>query len=247
MSRDAMTLGKGMLVEVWSDVVCPWCYIGKRRLEAALDRFDHAAAVEVRWRSYQLDPFAPVRRDGDPAARLAGKYGLTYDQAVAAQDRLTRTAAEEGIEFHLDRAKWGNTFDAHRLLHLAGEAGIQDAVKERLLAAYFTEAQPVGEPDTLLTLVVDAGLDRAAAEEVLAGDRFGGEVRADEAAAAALGVTGVPFFVFGGRYAVGGAQPADLLLQVLDRAWEETSQAVEPVPPDGPDGAAACTDERCGL
>ncbi|HLK42723.1 MAG TPA: DsbA family oxidoreductase [Thermoleophilia bacterium] len=236
-----------MLVDVWSDVVCPWCYIGKRRLEAALEQFDHRAEVEVRWRSYQLDPFAPVRRDGDPAARLAGKYGLTYDQAVAAQERLTRTADDEGIEFHLDRAKWGNTLDAHRLLHLAGEAGIQDAVKERLLAAYFTEGQPIGEPETLLSLVVEAGLERDAAREVLDSDRFAGDVRADEAAAAALGVTGVPFFVFGGRYAVGGAQPADLLLQVLERAWAETLPAVELVTPDGGAGAAACTDERCDL
>jgi predicted DsbA family dithiol-disulfide isomerase len=236
-------LGKGVLVEIWSDVVCPWCYIGKRRLEAALGRFDHADAVEVRWRSYQLDPFAPVRRDGDPAARLAAKYGLSYDQAIAAQDRLTRTAAEEGLEFHLDRTKWGNTFDAHRLLHLAGDAGIQDAVKERLLAAYFTEGEPIGERDTLVRLVVEAGLDRTAVEEVLAGDRYAGEVRADEAAAAALAVTGVPFFLVGERYAVGGAQPADLLLQVLERVWAESRSVVQVVPADGP----ACTDESCEL
>jgi predicted DsbA family dithiol-disulfide isomerase len=243
MSRPEAGLGKGVLVEIWSDVVCPWCYIGKRRLEAALAGFDHADGVEVRWRSYQLDPFAPVRRDGDPAARLAAKYGLSYDQAVAAQDRMTRTAAEEGIEFHLDRAKWGNTLDAHRLLHLAGDAGVQDAVKERLLAAYFTEGEPIGEPDTLLRLVGEAGLDRAAAEEVLAGDRWTGEVRADEAKAAALGVTGVPFFLFGERYAVGGAQPADLLLQALERAWAERRSVVEVVPGEGP----ACTDDRCEL
>ena len=239
-----------MLVEAWSDVVCPWCYIGKRRLEAALAQFDHAGAVEVRWRSYQLDPFAPVRRDGDPASRLAAKYGLTYDQAVAAQDRMTRAAGEEGIEFHLDRTIWGNTFDAHRLLHLGAEAGIQDQVKERLLAAYFTEGRPIGERDTLLRVVEEAGLDRAAAGEVLAGDRFASDVRADEAAAGALGVSGVPFFVFGGRYSVGGAQPAELFLQVLERAWAETQGAMELVPADGGPASAAsaaCTDEHCEL
>lgn len=222
MGDPATGLPQRMLVEVWSDVVCPWCYIGKRRLEAALTGFEHCNQVEVRWRSYQLDPFAPVRRDGDPAARLAGKYGLTYDQAVAANDRMTRTAAAEGLEFHLDETKWGNTFDAHRLLHLAAETGIQGRVKERLLAAYFTESQAIGEPEVLLRVVGDAGLDRGAAGEVLAGDDFAGDVRADEATAAALGVTGVPFFVFGGRYSVGGAQPTELLLQVLERAWAET-------------------------
>jgi predicted DsbA family dithiol-disulfide isomerase len=233
-----------MLVEIWSDVVCPWCYIGKRRLEAALARFEHVGAVALRWRSYQLDPFAPVRRDGDPAARLAAKYGLTYDQAVAAHDRLTRTAAEEGLEFHLDRTKWGNTFDAHRLLHLAAESGVQDPLKEALLSAYFTAGEPIGDPGTLVRLAGDAGIDPEAAAEVLAGDRFGGDVRADEAAAAALGITGVPYFVFGGRYAVGGAQPADLLLEVLQRAWTETSPHAALVPAESLEGRA-CTDDHC--
>ena len=234
MSDGAMGLGEPMLIEVWSDVVCPWCYIGKRRLEAALAGFEHAAEVEVRWRSYQLDPFAPVRRDGDPAARLAGKYGLTYDQAVAANDRMTRLAAEEGLEFHLDQTKWGNTFDAHRLIHLAAEAGIQGQVKERLLAAYFTDSLAIGEPGILLRVVGEAGLDRDAAEAVLAGDQFAGDVRADEAMAAALGVTGVPFFVFGGRYSVGGAQASELLLQVLERTWAETRDSLVPDQPLSP-------------
>src|SRR5207248_8521488 len=130
-----------MKVEIWSDVVCPWCYIGKRRFESALAGFEHRDDVEVVWRSFELDPSAPARRSGDSAQRLADKYGMSREQAVASQDRLTEMAAGEGLAFHFENAQSGNTFDAHRLLHLASERGLQDEVKERLFRAYFSEGE----------------------------------------------------------------------------------------------------------
>ena len=212
-----------MLIEVFSDVVCPWCAIGKRRLESALAGFDHADEVEVRWRAYELDPRAPVRRDGDYATRLAAKYGMSRAQAVAANARLTALGAAEGLDFHFERVRPGNTFDAHRLLHFAleGGSGLQGALKEALLRAYFTDGAPIGERETLVSVATAVGLDRQGCEEVLGGDRYGEAVRADEHEALELGITGVPFFLVDRRFAVPGAQDADTIRRVLDRAWEK--------------------------
>jgi len=209
-------------VEIWSDVVCPWCYIGKRRFERALAAFEHRDEVEVRWRSFELDPHAP-REGGDeePAARLARKYGMTVEEARAAQDRVTGLAAEEGLAYRLDAARPANTFDAHRLLHLAADRGVQGAVKEGLMAAHFTAARPIGDPETLVAVAAEAGLDEAAAREVLAGDAYAEDVAADERDAAELGISGVPFFVLDRRYGISGAQPAELIHQALTRAWSE--------------------------
>jgi predicted DsbA family dithiol-disulfide isomerase len=206
-------------VEIWSDVICPWCYIGKRRFEHALESFDHADEVEVVWRSYELDPRAPSRREGDPAERIARKYGLSIDQARAAQDRITRLAAAEGLDYHLDRAAGGNTLDAHRLIHLAQDQGKGDAMKERLLRAHLVEALPIGDPATLAELAGEAGVDPADAAALLAGDELVDAVRADERRAVELEVTGVPFFLFDGRMPIGGAQDPELFLRVLQRAW----------------------------
>jgi predicted DsbA family dithiol-disulfide isomerase len=209
-----------MRVEVFSDVVCPWCAIGKRRFELALADFGHAAEVEVTWRSFELDPSAPRISGGDSAARLASKYGITRTQALHAYERLTATAAEVGLEFRLDKAQYGNTFDAHRLLHLAGEHGLQGALKERFLIAYFTEGEAIGDAETLIRLASDVGLDARTAAEVLAGDRYSDDVRRDERDATELGVTGVPFFVIAGRFAIPGAQDPETILRVLNRAWD---------------------------
>jgi len=208
-----------MRVEIWSDVICPWCFIGKRRFERALEGFDHADEVDVVWRSYELDPRAPRQREGDPAVRIARKYGLSIDQAVAAQDRITRLAAAEGLEYHLDRAAGGNTFDAHRLIHFAQDRGLGDAMKERLLRAHLVEARPIGDPATLAALAGEVGVDRGDAESLLAGDELADAVRADEQRAVELEVTGVPFFLFDGRMPIGGAQDPELFLRVLQRAW----------------------------
>ena len=204
-----------MLVEVWSDVVCPWCYVGKRRLEAALARFDGADGVEVVWRPFELDPDGPAVRPERYAERLAGKYGTDLDGARAMIDRMVRAAAGEGIEMRLDIARPGNTFDAHRLLHLARRHGVQPRLAERLFAATFTEGRPIGERATLVELAAEVGLDAAEAARLLEGDELAGEVRAEEQVAARLGATGVPFFVFDRRVAVAGAQRPDVLLEAL--------------------------------
>ena len=210
-----------MRVEIWSDVVCPWCYIGKRRFEQALAGFPRRDEVEVRWRSFELDATAPAERTGSYAANLAAKYGTSVAQAQQMIDNMTATAAAEGLVFDFDIARPGNTFDAHRLLHLAAERGLQDALKERLLLATFTEGQPIGDAETLVRLAAEVGLDADEARAVLASDRYADEVRGDEQQARAYGISGVPFFVVDGRYGVSGAQPAEALAQVLAQAWAE--------------------------
>jgi predicted DsbA family dithiol-disulfide isomerase len=210
-----------MQVEIWSDVVCPWCYVGKRRFESALARFGARDDVDVVWRSFELDPDAPQQRELPSAEHLAQKYGMTIEQAEAANQRLTDLAAAEGLEYHLDRTAGGNSFDAHRLLHLAAASGRQDALKERLLRAYFTEGAAIGRPDVLELIAVDAGLDPVEVADVLAGEHFADEVRADEQRARALGINGVPFFAIDGRYGISGAQSSDLILSALEQAWSE--------------------------
>ena len=208
-----------MRVEIWSDVVCPWCYIGKRRFEAALARFRHARDVEVVWRSFELDPSSPALYAGTNVERLARKYGVALEQAQAMLDRMTSVAAGEGLRVRLDEARSGNTFDAHRLLHLAAEWGVRSNLKESLLAAYQAEGEAISDHDVLVARAVDVGLDEADVRHALAGDRYATDVRRDEAEARNLGVSGVPFFVIDRRYAVSGAEATDVLLDVLERAW----------------------------
>jgi predicted DsbA family dithiol-disulfide isomerase len=196
-----------MNVEIWSDVVCPWCYVGKRRFEKAMTEFEHPEDVSVTWRSYQLDPSAPPSTAGDPAERLVAKYGMSRAAAEAAQARMTSTAAGEGLDFHLDRARPGNTFDAHRLLHHAWSVGKQDVFKERLMAAYFVEGAAVGEREVLVQLAVEVGLSEAEVRGVLDSHAFAAEVHHDEQEARDIGITGVPFFVIDRAYGLSGAQP----------------------------------------
>jgi predicted DsbA family dithiol-disulfide isomerase len=233
-----------MRVEIWSDVVCPWCYIGKRRFEQALAAFAHRDEVEVVWRSFELDATAPAERVGDYAEMLAAKYGFSVERGQEMIDTMTASAAEEGLDFRFDRARVGNTFDAHRLLHLAAERGVQDAVKERLMLATFTEGEPVGDAETLVRLVAEVGLDADEAREVLQSGRYADEVRADERDAQRFGISGVPFFVVDRTYGVSGAQPADVLLQVLDKAWED-SRPVQLVPAGG--AAPGCDGDSCSV
>ncbi len=231
---------KRLQVEVWSDIACPWCYVGKRRFEAALARFPHAASVDVVWRAFELDPSAPRVRDRSVsyAERLGKKYGKSPQQAQLMLDRMTEVAAADGLEFHFERAQSGNTFDAHRVLHLAHERGVQGAVKERFLRAYMTEGEPIGEPETLVRLGAEAGLDAGEVRSVLAGDTYAREVRSDEEQARSAGINGVPFFVFARRYAVSGAQTPDVLLEALTQAW---GAAAEPSFAEG----ATCGPDGC--
>ncbi|MDP9394202.1 MAG: DsbA family oxidoreductase [Actinomycetota bacterium] len=233
-----------MKVEIWSDVVCPWCHIGKRRFEAALARFAHRDDVEVVWRSFELAPDAP-RHMTEPLDRhLASKYGVPLEQARAMQQRMTGTAADEGLTFRFDIARSGNTFDAHRVLHLAAERGVQDAVKEAFFRAYLTDGEPIGDPDTLVRVAAGAGLDADEVRRVLGQGTYGDAVRADEREAAALGVSGVPFFVVDRTYGVSGAQPAELLLEVLEKAWADAHPLT--LVTSGTDDAS-CADGSCAV
>jgi predicted DsbA family dithiol-disulfide isomerase len=210
-----------LLVEIWSDLVCPWCYLGKRRLEQALEQFPERDRVDVVWRSFELEPDAPTTPE-PRAEALVRRYGMTPEQAAERDATMTALAAEAGLDYRPDLVLLGNTFDAHRILHAAAAAGLQAPAKERLLRAYFTEGRALSDPDTLVELAGEAGLDTDAARAALAGGSHADEVRAEEREAAQLGITGVPFFVLGRRYAVSGAQPAELLLQALERAFAET-------------------------
>ncbi len=217
-----------MRIEIWSDVVCPWCYIGKRNLEAALAEFPHADQVTVEWRSFELDPTTPTQVGLSMDEVLERKYGMSPDQAATANRQMTELAARVGLEYHLDRVRIGNTFDAHRLLHLAAHEGRGGEMKERLLHAYFTEGRTVSDPASLTDLAAEIGLDRERVGAVLASDEYADEVRADEARAVELGSTGVPFFVLDGRFGIPGAQPPDVLLRLLHRVWDSSEQAAGP-------------------
>jgi predicted DsbA family dithiol-disulfide isomerase len=207
-----------MRVDVWSDLVCPWCYVGKRRFETALGRFDHRADVQVVHRSFQLNPAAPRDRTSERREMLMQKYQLSPAQVEEMDARMTQVAAAEGLEFHLEGTVTGNTFDAHQLVHLGRERGRQDPIVERLYRAYFTEQRSLFTPESLLDLAADAGLDRDEAADVLRTNRYAEAVAADVATARRLGATGVPLFVVDDRYGISGAQTPEVFLDVLQRA-----------------------------
>jgi predicted DsbA family dithiol-disulfide isomerase len=207
-------------VEIWSDIACPWCYIGKRRFEAALAEFEHRDDVRVTWRSFELDPSAPHEREGDNATRIAEKYGITVERAREMGRTVTDAAAGEGLDFHLDIQRSGTTFDGHRVIHLAAERGLQDAMKERLLHAYFTEGQLVSDHETLVRLAVEVGLDEDEVRATLASDRFAADVRGDEQLAGQFGISAVPTFVVDRAIGASGAHPPEALLQLLEQGWE---------------------------
>jgi predicted DsbA family dithiol-disulfide isomerase len=207
-------------VEIWSDIVCPWCYVGKRRFEAALEAFEQRNDVRVTWRSFELDPDAPRERPVDSATHLAEKYGMTREQAQASQQNLADVAAGDGLDMRFDLARGGNTFDAHRLVHLAESHGLQDAMKERLMRAYFTEGERIGDPNVLVRLAREVGLSEDDARDVLATDRYVPEVREDESTAMSLGISAVPFFVVDRRMGAAGAHPPEALLELLRRGWQ---------------------------
>jgi predicted DsbA family dithiol-disulfide isomerase len=208
-----------MQVEIWSDIVCPWCYLGKRRFEQALDTFSHSGDVEVVYRSFELDPSAP-RDTTDPVVDvLASKYGMTPEQAQAAQRQMEERARQDGLTFRMDGLRRGSTRDAHRLVHLARASGRQQELMEALHRAYFTEQDSIFDHDALTRLAVEAGLDPAEVANVLNSDRYDDDVTADEMTAQALGATGVPFFVIDRKFGISGAQPAEAITAALDQAW----------------------------
>lgn len=213
-----------MKVEVWSDVACPWCFIGKRRFDVALARFEHRDAVDVRYRSFELDPAAPAIRELAYLDHLMAKYRISMAEADAMIDTMIEAGARNGVVLRFDKAKPGNTFDTHRLLHLAAERGVQAELKDKLLRAVFTKGAVIADHDVLVAVATDAGLDPDEVRAVLESDAYASSVRADQQRAADLGITSVPFFVMGG-FGVSGAQPPDVLLRVLEDAWAEEAQA----------------------
>ena len=232
-----------MQVEIWSDIACPWCYVGKRRFERALEEFEHRRDVDVVWRSFELDPTAPRQHDAPQAELLARKYRMPLAQAEAMNARMTGEAAKEGLAFRMDRVRVGNTFDAHRLIHLAAAAGRREAMVERLFAAYLGEGEALGDVEVLARLAVDAGLEAGAAREALAGGAFADAVRADEARARAFGITSVPFFAIDERYGVSGAQPPEAILGALRQAWGDSGRALAPAGTT----ADGCADGGCAV
>jgi predicted DsbA family dithiol-disulfide isomerase len=232
-----------MRIEIWSDIVCPWCYIGKRRLEQALAGFEHGDSVEVVYRSFELDPSAPQHGHEPTLTTLARKYGRSEDQMRQMMQHVIDTAAGEGLAFRLFDNVHTRTVDAHRLLHLAldtGGAPLQRTLKEALLSAYFVDADDVGDHAVLTRVAVGAGLDEERVQEVLSGQEYADQVAVDVAQARAYGATGVPFFVVDQKYGVSGAQPVEVFDQVLRQAWRERQPVLQVV------GAGAGDAEVCG-
>lgn len=211
-----------MKIDIWSDVACPFCYIGKRHLEAALEKFPHRENVEVTWHSFELDPRAQQDYEEDQYELLAQKYGMSVEQAKMSTERVEASGAAAGIQFDFDNVKPTNTFNAHRLIQLAAQHGKQNEVEELLFTAYFTEGKHIGRPETLQAIAAAAGID---ASGLFDSDAYTKEVRADEAEAQAIGIRGVPFFVFDRKYAVSGAQPVSVFEQTLQKVWEESRPA----------------------
>jgi predicted DsbA family dithiol-disulfide isomerase len=241
-----------MRIEIWSDVVCPWCYIGKRRFEQALAEFDHRDQVEVVYRSFELDPRAPEQGTESVVEALGRKYGGGPAAGRQMVDQMTEVAAQEGLAFDFADAAHTRTLHAHRLLHLAlaeGGPALQSRLKEALLAAYFTEARPLGDHAVLRKVAVSAGLQPSRVDEVLRSEEYGDDVRADIEQARDYGITGVPFFVLDGRLGVSGAQPAEVFAQALDQAWGASRPALRVLPGGaGIDEAdAACGPDGCEI
>lgn len=235
-----------MKVEIWSDFACPFCYIGKRRLEQALRQFPHRGETDVVYRSFELDPRADRNPSGDIHDLLASKYGLTRERAKAMNDSVAQQALAVGLTYRFDTVKPTLTFDAHRLAHWAGRYGKAEAMTERLLKAYFTDSEHIGDRQTLARLAEEIGLDAAEAEDMLAGEAFEAEVRADEREAEALGIRGVPFFVINRKYAISGAQPSELFLDTLHKAWNEENPLVF-VQDNGEEAADGCEGGVCAV
>jgi predicted DsbA family dithiol-disulfide isomerase len=232
-----------MKVEIWSDIACPWCYIGRRRFEKALSQFEHSNEVEIIWRSFELDPNAPHEYPGTVDDMLVEKKGLSRSRVEAMHKQVTDLAAQEGLDYHFELARPGNSFDAHRLLHLAAHHNVQGEMKERIQKGYFTEGLAFSDVDTLVQLAVEVGLDADEARQVLAGDSYAADVHADEQRAQMIGVRGVPFFLFDEKFAVSGAQPSELFTTALQRTWAESHPIVELVSTSQDVGV--CDDESC--
>ncbi|TWE12799.1 DsbA family oxidoreductase [Rudaeicoccus suwonensis] len=231
-----------MLVDIWSDVACPWCYIGKRRFEAGLREFTHRDDVEVVWHSFQLDPTLPPHYDGSEVDYLVERKGMPRDKVLQMTGQVAAQAEAEGLHYDFDRLVVANSLPAHHLLHLAAKHGVADAVKEDLLSAHFEQGIDIGDPEALVAIGAAHGLDAADVRNALQDSMIRQSVEDDFAAARAYGIQGVPFFVIDGKYGLSGAQPAATFTQVLDEAW----RAEHPLEVRG-DSAQVCGPDGCAI
>ncbi|WP_169081541.1 DsbA family oxidoreductase [Paenibacillus sp. PL91] len=232
-----------MKVEIWSDYVCPFCYIGKRKFEQALEKFAHKDQIEIVFRSFELDPSADPNSNISTYSMLASKYGMSIEKAKETTVNVAEQAAAVGITFHFDGTMETNSFDAHRVVHFAAQQGKDKEMSERLFKAYFTDGENVGNRERLAVLAAEVGLDAAAVTQMLETEQFKDAVRGEEEEGSKLGIRGVPFYVFDRKYAVSGAQSPDVFLDTLRKAWEEKHPAFIQVN-DG-DADALCTDGYC--
>jgi protein disulfide-isomerase len=208
-------------VQIWSDIMCPFCYIGKRRIEEALSLFEHKDAVAIEWKSFQLDASFVASPEDNMVEHLAQKYGKGTDWAQGMLDNMTQNAKNAGLDFHFEKAILANSFNAHRLLHLAKKHQLANDLEELLFRAYLTEGKNINDNNTLKELGISVGLNAEAIDEVLNSDAYGNDVKQDIQNANSIGVQGVPFFVFDNKYAVSGAQPATAFLETLQKTWDE--------------------------
>ncbi len=218
-----------MIVNIWSDVRCPYCYIGKRKFEAALEKFPHKDQVEVSWHSFQLDPTLKTQTDLNLYDYFVDRKGFSREQAVKMHSQVTKTAKEVGLNFNFNHAVVANSFNAHRLIQLAKTKGLGDAAEEQLFKAYFTDGKNIDDYETLLKIGGSIGLEEDELRKMLSSKKFENEVKKDELKVQAIGVNGVPFFVFNNQYAVSGAQSPETFLQTLEKSWEEFEKTKNPL------------------
>ena len=236
-----------MKIEVWSDFVCPFCYIGKRRLEAALEEFSHQEHVFIEYKSYELDPDAKVNSRMTMNELLAEKYGMSIEKVKEMNENVIRQAADVGLIYNFDNLQPTNTFDAHRLTQYATKQNKGNEMTERLLKAHFTESAHIGDHHTLIKLAVEIGLDQEEVGAILQTCKNTKNVRHDEEQAKEMGVQGVPFFVFNEKYAVSGAQPIEVFSEVLEKVWEEENEqpTIKSRQPTTTDTTYCCEGESC--
>lgn len=217
-----------MKVDIWSDVRCPFCYIGKRKFETALDSFPHKEGVEIQWHSFELDPNLATNPGVNAIDHIAEIKGITHEQAKGMHRHVTQVAKEIGLDFNFEKNVVANSFNAHRLIQLAKTKGLANEAEEQLFRVHFTEGKNIDDVETLTQVGVAIGLDKNIVKEMLASDAFSKEVKQDEMQAQNFGISGVPFFILNNKYAVSGAQSPDVFLQALDQAWKEFEQEKQP-------------------
>lgn len=234
-----------MKIEIWSDVLCPYCYIAKRRLEQALDQFEHSDNIELEWKSFQLQPGAETRPEKNPAEHLAEVKGWSIEQTDQMFRRVTDMAAEEGLEFNMNDAIVANSFNAHRFAHYAKTQGKGDEAEEALFKAYFTDGKNIDDTDTLVALGKEIGMNAEETRKVLESDQYSNAVRQDIKTAQNIGIRGVPFFLFDRKYAISGAQQSEVFLKALNKSWSEWKNEQQPVELAAKEGEACDIDGEC--